>query len=213
MDENNDKVYIGHRHEWGGDVPFSIDTPARRQHVYVIGQTGAGKSTLLRNLILQDIEDGRGVALIDPHGDLAADILEHIPPRRTGDVVYFDPSSPDPLAINLFRALIETWTRALNIDEVEALLIEHGVPAGKIYRAPDMLADPHFAAREAIVRLAHPRWGEVAMQNVFPKLSRTPGAVRSIAPQSVGEHNAEIWGGLLGLSVAEMSALALRGVI
>ena len=44
------------------------------------------------------------------------------------------------------------------------------------------------AAREAIVRLAHPRWGEVAMQNVFPKLSRTPGAVRSIAPQSVGEH-------------------------
>ena len=109
MDENNDKVYIGHRHEWGGDVPFSIDTPARRQHVYVIGQTGAGKSTLLRNLILQDIEDGRGVALIDPHGDLAADILEHIPPRRTGDVVYFDPSSPDPLAINLFRATSDNW--------------------------------------------------------------------------------------------------------
>ena len=110
-------------------------------------------------------------------------------------------------------ALIETWTRALTIDEVEALLIEHGVPAGKIYRAPDMLADPHFAAREAIVRMSHPRWGEVAMQNVFPKLSRTPGSVRSIAPQSVGEHNAEIWGGVLGLSEAAISALATRGVI
>jgi DNA helicase HerA-like ATPase len=90
--EHNNHVYIGHRHEWGGDAPFGIDVQARRQHVYVIGQTGSGKSTLLRNLILQDIEDGRGVALIDPHGDLAADILEHIAPSRTNDVVYFNPS-------------------------------------------------------------------------------------------------------------------------
>ncbi len=90
-------------------MPFGIDVPARRQHVYVIGQTGAGKSTLLRNLILQDIEDGRGVALIDPHGDLAADILEQIPPCRTNDVVYFDPAAPDPLAINLFRATTDNW--------------------------------------------------------------------------------------------------------
>ena len=95
--EKDNRVYIGHRHEWGGDAPFGIDIPARRQHVYVIGQTGSGKSTLLRNLILQDIEDGRGVAIIDPHGDLAADILENIPPARTNDVVYFDPASPHPL--------------------------------------------------------------------------------------------------------------------
>ena len=77
--------------------------------MYIIGQTGSGKSTLIRNLILQDIEDGRGVALIDPHGDLAADILEHIPPRRTNDVVYFDPADPHPLAINLFRAAGDNW--------------------------------------------------------------------------------------------------------
>jgi energy-coupling factor transporter ATP-binding protein EcfA2 len=107
--EHDDQVYIGHRHEWGGDIPFSLGVPARRQHVYVIGQTGAGKSTLLRNLILQDIEEGRGVAVIDPHGDLASDILEQIPPRRTGDVVYFDPTAPDPLAINLFRATTDNW--------------------------------------------------------------------------------------------------------
>jgi energy-coupling factor transporter ATP-binding protein EcfA2 len=107
--EQDNRIFIGHRHEWGGDAPFGIDVAARRQHVYVIGQTGAGKSTLLRNLILQDIEAGRGVAVIDPHGDLASDVLEHLPPWRTDDVVYFDPASRDPLAINLFRATTDNW--------------------------------------------------------------------------------------------------------
>jgi formyl-CoA transferase len=110
-------------------------------------------------------------------------------------------------------ALIEGWTQGHTIAQVEALLIEAGVPAGKLYRAPEMLADPHFAAREAIVRLAHPRWGEVAMQNVFPKFSRTPGAVRSIAPQSVGQDNAAVWGDILGLGAEEMSRLTAEGVI
>ncbi len=107
--EQDNLVYVGHRHEWGGETAFGLDAGDRRQHVYVIGQTGAGKSTLLRNLIMQDIEAGRGVALIDPHGDLASDILENIPPWRTDHVVYFDPASPDPLAINLFRATSDNW--------------------------------------------------------------------------------------------------------
>lgn len=104
-----DGVYVGLRHGYGGETPFEIGLSERRQHVYVIGQTGAGKSTLLRNLILQDIEAGRGVALIDPHGDLANDVLEQIPPHRTNDVVYFDPAARDPLAINLFRATGDNW--------------------------------------------------------------------------------------------------------
>jgi formyl-CoA transferase len=108
---------------------------------------------------------------------------------------------------------IAAWTGAHDIADVEAALIAHGVPAGRVYRAPEMLTDPHFAAREAIVTLPHPRWGEVAMQNVFPKLSRTPGAVRSIAPQTVGQDNAEIWGGLMGLGAVEMAELARKGVI
>jgi hypothetical protein len=107
--EQDNLIFVGHRHEWGGDTPFGIDVADRRQHIYVIGQTGAGKSTLLRNLILQDIEEGRGVGVIDPHGDLASDILENIPPRRTGDVVYFNPADADPLAINLFRATTDNW--------------------------------------------------------------------------------------------------------
>ena len=109
MESDNQTLFCGHRHEWGGDIPFGLHLPERRQHLYVIGQTGTGKSTLLRNLILQDIEAGRGVGLIDPHGDLAQDILDHIPSWRTDDVAYFDPSARAPLAINLFRAGSKHW--------------------------------------------------------------------------------------------------------
>ncbi len=110
-------------------------------------------------------------------------------------------------------ALIEAWTKTLTVDEVEAKMIAAGVPAGKIYRAPEMLADPHFKARESIVTLEHPRWGPLPMQNVMPKLSRTPGSVRSIASQKVGEHNEEVWSVELGLSAEDLGDLAKRGVI
>ena len=86
------------------------------------------------------------------------------------------------------------------------------MPVGKIYRAPEMLADPHFAAREAIIKLAHPELGELAMQNVFPKLSLTPGEVRHAGPE-MGQHNADVFGGILGLSASERRALADEGVI
>ena len=110
-------------------------------------------------------------------------------------------------------ALIEDWTKTLTVDELEALMIKAGVPAGKIYRAPEMLADPHFAAREAIIDVEHPRWGTLKMQNVFPKLSATPGNVRSIAPQTVGQDNAEVYGSILGLTATELADLESRGLI
>jgi len=100
----NDDVIIGTRVEWGRETPFALSTPDRRQHLYVIGKSGTGKTTLLRNLILQDIEAGRGVAVIDPHGDLANDLLDHIPRRRTEDVVYFDPADADfPIGFNVLE--------------------------------------------------------------------------------------------------------------
>ena len=109
--------------------------------------------------------------------------------------------------------LVEDWTKTLTVDELEALMIKAGVPAGKIYRAPEMLADPHFAAREAIIDVEHPRWGTLKMQNVFPKLSATPGNVRSIAPQTVGQDNAEVYGSILGLTATELADLQARGLI
>ena len=110
-------------------------------------------------------------------------------------------------------ALIADWTRTLSVEELEALMIEAQVPAGRIYRAPDMLADPQFAARESIIELAHPRWGTVKMQNVFPKLSATPGRVRTPAPVEVGQHNVEVYGDRLGLDAAALAGLKARGVI
>lgn len=88
----NDYLVIGERIELRERVPFGLSPADRRQHLWIVGKSGTGKSTLLRNLILQDIYAGRGCALIDPHGDLAEEILAHVPSWRTEDVVYFDPS-------------------------------------------------------------------------------------------------------------------------
>jgi hypothetical protein len=67
----------------------------RLRHMYVIGQTGTGKTTLLKNMILQDIESGAGVCMIDPHGSDIVDVLSNIPESRFDDVIYFDPSNLD----------------------------------------------------------------------------------------------------------------------
>ena len=109
--------------------------------------------------------------------------------------------------------LIEAWTSALTVAQVEALMIEHSVPAGKIYGAADMLQDEHFKAREALVEVNSPRWGTFAMQNSFPKLSDTPSSIRSLAPQSIGEHNAEVYGDLLGLDEAAIAELKAAGAV
>lgn len=113
---------------------------------------------------------------------------------------------------DLLDGIIEEWTRARTMDEVEALMIAHSVPSGKIYRAPEMLDDPHFKAREAIVDVPHPAWKNLKMQNVFPKLSETPGAVRWPGPD-YGSHTDEVYGTVLGMSEAEIEDLRARGVI
>jgi formyl-CoA transferase len=133
-------------------------------------------------------------------------------PGLADDPRYVDHAARGAHQVEL-DALIETWTATRTIAEVEALMLDYAIPAGRIYRAPDMLADPHFAAREAIIDVPHPRWEGLKMQGVFPKLSATPGSVRSIAPQSVGEHNEAVFCGLLGMAEAEIKALADRGAI
>jgi formyl-CoA transferase len=109
--------------------------------------------------------------------------------------------------------LIQDWTRTRTVEDVERLCTEHAIPAGKVYRAPEMLADPHFAAREAIVEVPHPQWGSIKMQNVFPKLSLTPGGVRRPAPGEVGQDNADVYGRELGLEAEALQELSARGVI
>jgi formyl-CoA transferase len=108
--------------------------------------------------------------------------------------------------------LVERWTRTLTTREVLEAMDKFGVPAGLIYRAPDMLADPHFQARDAIVTVPHPDFGELRMQNVAPKLSETPGGVRSPSP-SLGQHNDEVYLDLLGLAPARYDDLKSRRVV
>jgi formyl-CoA transferase len=115
-------------------------------------------------------------------------------------------------AMTELDTLIAGWTSTLDAAGLLDLLHEAGVPAGRIFRARDMFDDPHFAARAAIVKVAHPDFGEVPMQNVVPKLSLTPGSVRSAGP-ALGEHNDLVWGGLAGLSRAEVTRLRTAGVI
>jgi formyl-CoA transferase len=108
--------------------------------------------------------------------------------------------------------IIAKWSVGFTGDDLLKILSDGGVPAGRIFRAKDMFADPHFAARDAIVRLAHPELGEFAMQNVFPRLSDTPGTVRHVGPK-LGEHNKEIYQGVLGLDDDIMSTLQSAGII
>jgi formyl-CoA transferase len=109
--------------------------------------------------------------------------------------------------------LINAWTANYTIDEVDALMIEHSIPAGRVYRAPDMIADPHFQARAAIIEVETETRGPLKMQSTFPRLSATPSSVRRPAPSVVGQHNAEVYGDLLGMAPAELEALAAAGVI
>ena len=98
----NDLTLIGRTDYRNTRAEFGIKTDDRMRHIYVIGKSGVGKSTLLENMIIGDIEAGRGVVVVDPHGELADKIVDAIPERRIEDVVIFDPSDRDfPIAFNI----------------------------------------------------------------------------------------------------------------
>jgi energy-coupling factor transporter ATP-binding protein EcfA2 len=155
--------------------PFGITVADRRRHVYVIGKTGSGKSTLLRNMIVQDIEAGRGLMLLDPHGDLADELLDYVPPWRTHDVIYlapaelshpigFNPLEPVPpddrplvaaSVVATFKHLWrESWGPRLEyvLYNTVAALLDYPPSRGgvSLLGVPRMFTDPDY--RERIVR-------------------------------------------------------------
>ncbi|MBV9996083.1 MAG: CoA transferase [Caulobacteraceae bacterium] len=109
-------------------------------------------------------------------------------------------------------AHIAEWTRGWKLAALLDHLEASGVPCGRVYRAPDMLEDPQYAAREAIIERDHPVFGKVKMQNVFPKLSATPGEVRWPGP-GLGEHTEAVLGEVLALSPEKIAALKAAGVV
>jgi hypothetical protein len=165
-----DDLVLGTQLAWGNERPMTLSVVDRRMHLVVIGQTGVGKSTFLRSLIAQDIAAGRGCAVLDPHGDLAEEVLDLVPRRRTDVVVYFDPAdcgrvpALNPLAgvVPAERARVteeivaafssiwglstETTPRLLYIltNTIAALL---DVPNGAtLLGIPRMLTDEHYRA-------------------------------------------------------------------
>jgi formyl-CoA transferase len=109
--------------------------------------------------------------------------------------------------------MISAWTRTKTVAEVNRLMVDAAIPAGPINRPSHILADPHVKARNAIHWEDHPVLGRIPMQNVFPKLSETPGAVRLPAPDVVGQHTDEILSGVLGLGAADIARLRKDDVI
>ncbi len=120
---------------------FGIKTDDRRRHMYLIGKTGMGKSTILENMIVDDIRSGKGVMVVDPHGDLAEKIIEFIPSGRVNDVIYFNPSDIDyPIAFNV-------------VEQVDAHL-RHLVASGLIGVFQKLWADSWGPRLEYILRNA-----------------------------------------------------------
>ncbi len=108
--------------------------------------------------------------------------------------------------------LINAWTGTLTAAEVQEKCDAQSVACSPIYRAPEILEDEHYKAREAIISRLHPELGEFMMQNTFPKLSETPGDVTSMAPK-LGEHTDEVLKLKLGKSEADIAALRASMII
>lgn len=166
MNMHDHQLCIG-AHASRGD-PIMLDPEERRRHLYVIGQTGTGKSTLFLNLIQQDLVAGAGLALLDPHGDLAEAVLAHIPKSRANDLVYINPADidrpigfnplscvPDDLkpivgdgVVSAFRHVWpESWGPRLDYILTNAVRALLDMPGATLLMLPRLLVDDPFRAR------------------------------------------------------------------
>ncbi len=101
---------------------FGIKDEDRRRHMYLIGKSGTGKSQLFRNMIIQDMQNGKGVGVLDPHGTLIEDLMDSIPDNRVDDVVYFDPSDAErPVALNMLEVVDESQKNLMASGIVSAI--------------------------------------------------------------------------------------------
>jgi Helicase HerA, central domain len=157
--------------------PVMLDPEERRRHVYLVGQTGTGKSTLLLNLIAQDLAAGEGLALLDPHGDLAEAVLNYVPKARTNDLVYINPADIErpigfnPLSgvphdlkpivadgvVSAFRHVWpESWGPRLDYILTNAVRALLDVPGGTLLMLPRLLIDDPFRAQLVNQHVADP---------------------------------------------------------
>lgn len=97
-------VVLGYSSYRGVKKEVRLKKSDRRRHVYIIGQTGTGKSTIMKNMMIQDMQNGEGCCVIDPHGDFALDMLKNVPKNRVDDVIYFNPVDTErPMSLNMLE--------------------------------------------------------------------------------------------------------------
>ena len=164
---------LGVNRHRGCELPVVLDPTVRRRHCYVVGMTGVGKSTLLEEMVLQDIGAGRGVCVLDPHGDLVESVAAKVPKERVEDVIYLDPADRDfPVGINMLECRSEEERYHL-IQELLAIFekqFRRSDIVGPVFQStvthvlklltanpedPGTLAD---FSRVLAVREAHKRW-------------------------------------------------------
>lgn len=109
--------------------------------------------------------------------------------------------------------IIAEWTSKKHANEVLALMEQHGVPAGKIFTTKDMLENPQYKSRASIVKIDHSEYDNLYMQNIAPKLSKTPGEIRWSGEHAMGSHNQEIYQNLLGIDDTQIIALKKNEII
>lgn len=110
-------------------------------------------------------------------------------------------------------AIIQDWVGQRTMEEVDAIMIEHAIPIGRIYRAPDMLKDPQYQARESLTMVHSDRWGDMMMQNVFPRMSKTQGKLRWAGPSELGSHTEEVLSEVLDLTPEQIEKLRASGIV
>ncbi|MCA9854170.1 MAG: CoA transferase, partial [Dehalococcoidia bacterium] len=108
--------------------------------------------------------------------------------------------------------ILGEWVATLTLEECQRILDENGIPGTKVYATSDIVKDPHYAAREQVIKVESLHGGEVLQPGIAPRLTGTPGRVTGRAPQ-LGEHNHEVFVGDLGLDEAEFARLKAAGVI
>ena len=161
-------IVLGEAVTMDGNVPFTLSRGERRLHTYLIGKTGTGKSSLLANIARQDLEAGRGLGLLDPHGELAEWVLSLVPPSRFADVLYFNPADTEfPVGFNPLRVtrsadrtLVasqmmsvlkklfgEFWGPRLAHFTLHSLLALLETPSPSLLDLPRLLTDPEHRRR------------------------------------------------------------------
>ena len=144
---------------------FGIKTDDRRRHMYLIGKTGMGKTVMIKNMAIQDIQEGKGVGFVDPHGEAAEELLDFIPANRVNDVIYFNPADLDyPIAFNIMekvdvehRHLVasglmgvfkkiwpDVWSARMEYILNNSILALLEYPGSTLLGVNRMLADPEY---------------------------------------------------------------------